>query len=442
MRQLLSPPLLDRSTHPLSHRTVLQIVPSLDGGDAGHIAIEAAAAIAAVGGKALVASEGGRLVSALQAMGGLWMPFPAASREPLAMLLNVRRLARLIEQENVDIIHAHSRAAAWVAYGAARRTKTPLVTTFHSGYIEETGLQQRYNSIMARGDCIIAHSHYTARLIEARYPHARRRIKVIPAGIDFQIFAPQHVEPSRVQALRENWGIAPDQRIVLFTDPFAEINGKNAIAGSHRRQSGQPTFIEAARMLHDQGLKDAIFILAGNATPVLGHHLGPATRHEPERPRFALPTDMQAAKEFERRIATAGLSRIMRRATTEADLPAALLASAAVVAPMTQPEGFGPLAIAAQAMGTPMILPALGAAAEIILAPPEVIDTERTGWLVPPGDSHALASTIAEVLALGATARGLLSERGRRQVEARFSLDTMCQDTLAAYASLLGGDED
>ncbi|ACB95728.1 glycosyltransferase [Beijerinckia indica] len=444
MRQPLFPPLLDRARHPLNRRTVLQIVPSLVGGDTEHIALEIAAAITEAGGKALVASEGGRLVSSLQAMGGLWIPFPAASRDPLAMLLNIRKLARLIEMEKVDLVHAHSRASAWVAYGATRRTKTPFVTTFHSGYTEGIGLQQRYNSVMARGDCIIAHSHYSARRIEARYPQARTRIKVIPQGIDFQVFAPQSVDPARVQALRQAWGITPDQRAVLLTDPFSDLSREDGGG------TDEPPFIEAARLLRAQNLEGVVFILTGDATPPLGRGQERGREQDQDKiqehggssARIKILTNSQAAKDFDRKISAAGLSGIMRRAKREADLPAALLASAAVVAPIARPGGFGPLAIAAQAMGTPMILPALGAAPEIILAPPQVDQAERTGWLVPPGNAAALAATLGEVLSLGATARGLLGERGRRHVEAHFSLDEMCRATLDAYGSLFPSGEE
>ena len=44
-------------------------------------------------------------------------PFPASSKNPLAMALNVRRLARVLKSERVDLVHARSRAAAWVALG-------------------------------------------------------------------------------------------------------------------------------------------------------------------------------------------------------------------------------------------------------------------------------------------------------------------------------------
>ena len=118
----------------LAGRTVLQIIPELDAGGAERTAIDVAAALVNAGARALVASEGGRLVSELQARGGLWIPFPAKTKNPLKMALNVRRLRELIRRERVDLVHARSRAPAWVALAAARKENVPFVTTYHGAY--------------------------------------------------------------------------------------------------------------------------------------------------------------------------------------------------------------------------------------------------------------------------------------------------------------------
>ena len=115
-------------------RTVLQIIPRLDAGGAERTTIDVAAALVRAGARALVASEGGRLASELQAVGGVLAPFPAASKNPVAMALNVPRLARLIAEEGVDLVHARSRAPAWVALGACRKAGRPFVTTYHGAY--------------------------------------------------------------------------------------------------------------------------------------------------------------------------------------------------------------------------------------------------------------------------------------------------------------------
>src|SRR5579872_6004597 len=105
--------LRQQSKHPLAGCTILQIIPELQSGGAERATIDIAAALAAVGARALVASYGGRMVSELQAKGGVWRPFPAKTKNPLAMYLNQRRLADLIREEGVALVHARSRAPAW-----------------------------------------------------------------------------------------------------------------------------------------------------------------------------------------------------------------------------------------------------------------------------------------------------------------------------------------
>ena len=387
----------------LAGRTILQIIPELDTGGAERTAIDIAAALTDIGARALVACERGRLVSELQANGGIWVPFPAATKNPLSMALNVRRLARLIATERVEIVHARSRAPAWVALGATRLTKTPFVTTYHGSYSGTSSLKLRYNSVMARGDVVIANSDYTAGLISSLYPFARPHMRVIHRGTDLRAFSPKAVDPARVRKLREQWGLAAHERIVL-------------LAGRLTSWKGQKVLIEAARLMAMQGIGDTVFILAGDEQGRAGY-----------------------VKELDGLIAKAGLQGIVRRVGHCEDMAAAYLAASVSCVPSTEPEAFGRAAVEAQALGTPVVVSDLGAVPETVLAPPQVDPARRTGWRVPADDAKALADTLMVALSLGASARDALAERARAHVERHFSLERMCGQTLDAYAAVLGG---
>ena len=114
---------------PLAGRTILQIVPPLDAGGDERATLAVTAALAETGARALVATDAGALAGELQAIGGLFVRFPAATKNPLAMTLNMLRLQRIIASERVDLVHARSRWAAWAAVKACRRAKRPLVTS-------------------------------------------------------------------------------------------------------------------------------------------------------------------------------------------------------------------------------------------------------------------------------------------------------------------------
>jgi glycosyltransferase involved in cell wall biosynthesis len=387
----------------LAGRTVLQIIPRLDAGGAERTTIDVAAALVAAGARALVASEGGRLTSELQAVGGLLTPFQAATKNPIAMMLNVRRLARLIRDERVDIVHARSRAPAWVALAAMRLAPRPFVTTFHGAYTGRSALKLRYNSVMARGDSVIANSRYTADMIARFYPFARETVTIIHRGSDFSKFAPAAVDASRVARLRGAWGAEPQERIVL-------------LAARLTAWKGQKILIAAAKRLKDAGMVGVRYVLAGD------------------------PQGRGAyAKELDALIEKGGLKGIVLRVGHCNDMPAAFLAASVVVVPSTEPEAFGRSAVEAQAMGAPVVVSDLGAVPETVLAPPQTTAEERTGWRVPPGDAPALAEALVNALSLGASAREALARRARAHVERNFSLEHMTRATLDVYLSVLEG---
>ena len=383
----------------LAGRTILQILPRLDAGGAERTTIDVAAAIVQAGGRALVACDGGRLVSELQVLGGVWLPFPAAAKNPFKMLYNVRKLARLIVDERVDVVHARSRAPAWVALGATRIVERPLVTTYHGAYAGSSALKLRYNSVMARGDAVIANSHYTADSIEKLYPFARDKLRVIHRGADLRAFSPAAVDPARVTQLREIWGVAPHERVVLLA---ARLTG----------WKGQRVLIEAAARLRLEGVR---YVLAGDPQGRDGY-----------------------VRELDRSIEAQGLKSVVSRVGHCTDMPAAFLAASVVAVPSTEPEAFGRAAVEAQAMGTPVVVSDLGAVPETVLAPPDAAPEARTGWRIPAGDADALAEALKTALSLGATAREAMARRARAHVERHFSLEQMSQDTLEVYGALLG----
>ena len=387
----------------LAGRTILQIIPSLNAGGAERTTIDIADALSHAGARALVACEGGRLVSELQAKGGVLIPFPAGTKNPFAMALNVSKLATIIRDEGVDIIHARSRAPAWVALGAARLTHTPFMTTYHGAYSGRSSAKILYNSVMARGDMVIANSHYTSSLITGLHPEAAARIHVIHRGTDFRVFSPAAFDTARVQRLRSAWNLDPADRVVL-------------VAARMTAWKGHKDMIEAGRLLRTRGHADLRIIFAGD------------------------PQGRDAyLKDLDDLIEASGLSGMIRHVGHCTDMPAAYLAASVVAVPSTQPEAFGRSAVEAQAMGAPVVVTDLGAVPETVLAPPDVLPRDRTGWRVPPSNPAALADALDEALSLGASGRDALAARARAHVTSLFSLDRMCADTLALYTAVLDG---
>lgn len=385
----------------LAGRTILQIVPDLQSGGAERATVDVAEALSRVGARCLVASRGGRMVSELQSKGGVWAPFPAATKNPFAMALNSVQLARIIRDEGVDIVHARSRAPAWVAYYAARQTGAKLVTTYHSAYGGESSIKLRYNAIMSTGDAVIAISEYAAQRIRELHPESAERVVVVPRGADLRAFSPAAVDRRRVERLRAAWGVGPHDRVVLLPSRLSA-------------RKGHAVLIEAAKRLIKEGFSDLRVIFAGD------------------------PHSDSFRRAIEAQIEQAGVRDVVRNVGYCEDMPAAYMAAAVIVAPATEPEAFGRIAVEAQAMGALVIISDMGAAPEIVLAPPQTPRHLATGWRTPPGDPLALADALAEALSMTASARDDLALRARRNVQDRFSVEEMQRATLQVYERLLG----
>jgi glycosyltransferase involved in cell wall biosynthesis len=390
---------------PIARPTILQIIPQLDTGGAELSTLEITEAIVRSGGRALVATEGGRLECGVTKAGGEIVRLAAATKNPIGMLGNARALQRLVRSERIDLLHARSRAPAWSALLATRRVRTPFVTTYHGAYAEQGPLKRLYNSVMARSDIVIANSDYTANLIRTRYATSPERIRVIHRGIDPTRFDPAAIDSARMAALRKQWGIATDTRVILHP---ARLTG----------WKGQMTVVAAAGILHSRGLlRDAVVIFAGEAQGRDGY-----------------------LRTLRERIATLDLNSQVRLVGHVEDMPAALCLAHVTIVASTEPEAFGRVTVEAQSMGSPVIATRIGAPPETVLAEPSSRPSRITGWLVAPGDAAMLAGRVAAALSMSAQEHSDLGKRARLHVLDHFTLDAMKRETLRVYDQLLGSD--
>ncbi|NBN80314.1 glycosyltransferase [Microvirga tunisiensis] len=388
-------------TRPDASPLILQVIPDLETGGAERTTVDVAAAVVARGWRALVVSEGGRLVPDLEAAGAEHVVLPVGSKNPVTILANARRLARLARERGVSVIHARSRAPAWSALLAARALGLPFVTTYHGIYKQTNAVKAWYNSVMARGDVVIANSRYTADLIAARHPFARERLKVIHRGSDLAALAPETVSDARRAAMAGQFGVEPGRPVLL---QLARLTG----------WKGQRVVIEAMAELKRRGVPLPLAVLAGD---------------DQGRDSYR--------QELMQRISAAGLGADVRLVGHCADVPAAMALSRLSVVASTEPEAFGRAAVEAQAAGVPVIVSDLGAVPETVLAPPQVSAPARTGWRVPPGDAGALADAIIEVLSLDPADLSALRTRALGHVQTHFTVEAMCRSTLEAYAGLV-----
>ena len=379
----------------MKNRVILQVAPELSAGGVERTVLEVTEAIVQAGGRALLASRGGRLEAEFERLGGELFRMDAKSRNPLTIRINEGKLRQIIREEKVDLVHARSRAPAWSAYAAARAEGIPFVTTYHGAYSGTSGLKRAYNSVMAKGDVVIANSNWIAEHIRKVHETPADRIVTIPRGVDLAEFDPRAVAPARVEAIRQGWGLLGDKRLTLF------------LPGRLTEWKGQGLAIDAFAALAPDERAGMVLVLAGDPQG---------------RDRYV--------EELQHRITALDIEASVIIAPHITDMAAAYLAADIVLAPSTRPEAFGRVAAEAAAMERPVIVSDHGGGRETVIE-------YETGARVTPGDASALSGALRAMIGLGPTVRASMGAAGRAHVIRHFSKRGLQTATLTVYKRLL-----
>ncbi|MEP4052799.1 MAG: glycosyltransferase family 4 protein [Litorimonas sp.] len=358
---------------------VLQILPDLNAGGVERTVLETVEVLVAQGHGAHVLSNGGRLVPELEAMGGVHHTADIGSKNILSVPWRIAGIRRLIAEHEIDIVHARSRAPAWPAMFAARAEGVPFVTTYHGVYNAKSALKRGYNSVMAKGDVVIANSDFTCDHIIREHGTAPESIVVIPRGVDMTVFDPDRISGDAVKALRSEWGVKPNETVLV-------------LPGRLTRWKGQSAAIEALR------------IRGG------GH-------------RLILVGDAQGRDDYVAELRAQAKSLDVVFAGHRTDMNLIYAAADIILCPSTDPEAFGRTAAEAQAMNRPVIASDHGGAVE-------VVDHGVTGWRTPPGDAEVLAEAIGRVGDLTGV------EDARDRIAANFSKISLQTALMRVYTRL------
>lgn len=375
--------------------TILQVLPELRTGGVERGTIEITRALTEAGWRAVVVSAGGELVGRIRHVGGEHITLPVNSKNPFTVMANTGRLVSLIQEHGVDVVHARSRAPAWSAYRAAQETKRHFVTTFHGVYGLQSNAKKRYNSVMTKGERVIAVSHFIADHILTHYDVDPSRLTVIHRGVDLDLFSPDKAMPQRMAELIKAWNLPDDGLPVIL------------VPGRITRWKGQDVCLKALAKLAHRNFHCIL--------------LGPEEGHE------------AYGKELRKLIKVLNLEGNVRLVGSTPFMAEAYKLASIVVAPSVQPEAFGRVPAEAQAMGKPVIASRHGGACET------VIDHE-TGLLVPPGDVMELAKAIQEALTLEPDLRAQVERQAIWNIREHFSSRVMCDKTLGLYQELLDSD--
>jgi glycosyltransferase involved in cell wall biosynthesis len=369
---------------------VLQLLPALGDGGVERSTVEMAAYLAERGLESWIASAGGPLVAAAEAAGAHHVTLDVGRKSPFAMVGAARAVARLVDEHGIDIIHARSRAPAWVGLLASRLAHRPVgfVTTFHGVYGHANALKRLYNSAMLRTPVVIANSQYVRRHIVDTYGYPEAQVIVAPRGVEPDWFDTATVPPDLRAKIRAELGATGAEPLVVMI-------------GRITRLKGHVVLLEAVARLNRPDLCLA-FVGSGSDTVIA---------------------------DLKQQVARLGLDGRVAFVGSRRDVPAVAAAADIAVSASIQPEAFGRAAIEAQAMETPIIATDHGGSRETVLP-------GETGWLVTPGDPGAMAAALEDALSDPARLAAM-GRRGRAHVLANFTTRRTLEMEFSAYERVM-----
>jgi len=291
----------------------------------------------------------------------------------------VARLARLVRNEGVGLVHTHSSVDGWVGGLAARIARVPVVRTRHVSIRIRRRLNPVYRWLADR--VITSGEAIRSIVVASGVPAAR--VVAVPAGVDLAEMDRAGKAPD---ALRRSLGLA------------RPVIGSVAM---FRGSKGHAHLLDA-------------FAMARERRPTA---------------RLLLVGDGIRRRWVEGLARERGLGDAVVFTGFRSDVPDLLRIMDCFVLASTRTEGVPQSLLQAFAARVPAVASSVGGI-------PEVVTDKETGILVAPEDAAALARGIEAVLddPAGAAERAAAA---RRLVEERFSHATSVGRLLAIYESLL-----
>lgn len=344
-------------------------------------------------------SSPGPDVPAIEASQIHYIPAPMTRNvTPLADLISLWRLYRVMRRERFTIVHGHTPKAELLGQVAARLAGVPIVVdTFRGIYFRQDmrPFWRRLFILMARiaasrADVVFSQSRWAMEMAIREGICPPGKIKYLGNGIDVQRFNRSQISQSHLNQLRVQLELTPNTPVVGFV-------------GRLVREKGVLELLEAARIIQRQ------------LPPVRFLFIGPLDQEKAD----AVQLEIVRQYDLEKSCIFTGLRH---------DLPELYALMNVFVLP-THRESFPRSPIEASAMGVPCILTDIPGCRE-------VVEHDQNGLLVPVGDVPALAEAILKLLNDPFQARRL-GERGERIARECFDERLIFDRIKAEYARLL-----
>ena len=379
------------------NKRILQIIPNMEIGGAERTVLEITSFLKDTEFSSLVLTSGGKLIGELEKENIEVIKLKIDKKNPYSIIKNFFLFIKIFREKKIDLVHVRSRAPAWSAIFAAKKIGIPVLTTWHGHVSNSSFIKKIYNSIMLKGDAVIANSAYTAERISKIYNIDLNKIDIISRGVNVESFEGSKFSNTEISNMRKMWSVDDNKIIILFPARLT-------------RWKGHLVTIEAINLLKKEKFFDhVIFLFAGEKAGAENY----IKKLNSIITKFKLQENIKLVERIE-------------------NMPLAYHASDIVLSPSIEPEPFGRIPIEAQAAGKTIIASDHGAVKDTIKN-----GNNFTGFKVKPNDPQALSIAIKQSITMDKKDLTKMHERAISNVKNNFSLENMCKKTLEVYKRLL-----
>ena len=352
---------------------ILHIVPALNSGGVETGTIDLAIALKKLGHTIVVISSGGKLVEELTKNNILHIKLPV-NRKSISSVLLIPKIARILEYQSTDIVHASSRVPAWIGFFACKLSNTPFVTSCHGFYSKHF-----LSAVMGWGKLVMVISGTIKRRMIEDFKVPENKIRLVYRGVDLRKYTFYLTKYDKNK------------------DSFTVIN-----VGRLTPLKGQYKFIKAMKLVIEK-IPNIKVLIVGEGK--------------------------QGSEEYLNKLKTLtkelGMENNVSFLGKRDDITELLNKSDCLVLSTNVPEGFGRTIIEAGASGTAVCASNIGGIREIV-------DNGISGLLFEPNDKNDMAEKIIKMLS-DIDLRRKCAINLRKKVEENFALDQMVKNTLSVY---------
>ena len=305
---------------------------------------------------------------------------PFQTINPLDKFKTYRRLAQIVAEHQIEIIHAHHRNAGYFAELLCRRKHIPYVVTVHDPW-HATPFKKSHSKVFRR---LIAVSDFLKQLLVTRFQVPPERIRTIRNGVDRSRF--EGIARDEAARFRSAFSVGADEIVLSQISRISKVKG-------HR------DLLHALRLL------------------------------PPDLPyRCLIVGEGKERASLERLAESLGLSQKVTFCGYQSNIPVVLAATDVMLLPSHR-EPLGLSIIEAMLSNVPVIATNAGGV-------PEIITHGKDGLLFPSRDIPALAGLIMQMVR-DTNLRQQLAQAGHHTAIERFLVGRMVDETEAYYQRIL-----